>query len=99
MAGIGPAGRLSGAGDSLSRGSVIDRSLCRGERSEAAGNATFHRAGGLRWDQMTISTRPATALDEAGLRAAIAILASRDPDLAAIVARHGPPPLWARPPG
>ncbi|TMF36179.1 MAG: DNA-3-methyladenine glycosylase 2 family protein [Chloroflexi bacterium] len=48
---------------------------------------------------MTISTRPSSALDEAGLQAAVAILASRDPDLAAIAARHGPPPLWARRPG
>lgn len=27
------------------------------------------------------------------------ILACRDPDLAAIVEKYGPPPLWARPPG
>jgi DNA-3-methyladenine glycosylase II len=38
-------------------------------------------------------------LDEAGLRAAVDTLASRDPDLAAVVARHGHPPLWGRPPG
>lgn len=30
---------------------------------------------------------------------AIATLCARDPALAAIVARHGPPPTWARPPG
>lgn len=42
-------------------------------------------------------TRP--PLDEAGVAAAAAILAARDPDLGAIVARHGSPPSWARPPG
>lgn len=30
---------------------------------------------------------------------AIDALCARDPGLAAIVARHGPPPTWARPPG
>jgi DNA-3-methyladenine glycosylase II len=40
-----------------------------------------------------------TSLDEAGLAAAIADLAARDADLAGIVARHGPPPLWDRAPG
>ena len=52
---------------------------------------------------MTITTlrrpAPAPALDEATLRAAAAELAARDADLAGIVERHGPPPLWARPPG
>ena len=38
-------------------------------------------------------------LDAAGLRAAAAELAKRDPDLAAILERLGPPPLWDRPPG
>jgi DNA-3-methyladenine glycosylase II len=38
-------------------------------------------------------------LDESGLRRAVAALASADPDLAGIVERHGPPPLWARDPG
>jgi len=33
------------------------------------------------------------------LAAAVEELAARDPDLAGIVARHGPPPLWDRPPG
>jgi DNA-3-methyladenine glycosylase II len=33
------------------------------------------------------------------LRHAVAELAQRDADLADIVRRHGPPPLWARPPG
>lgn len=33
------------------------------------------------------------------LSQAVDELAARDPDLAGIVARHGPPPLWDRPPG
>ena len=40
-----------------------------------------------------------TRLDHAGLAAGVAILAARDADLAGIVARHGPPPLWDRAPG
>jgi DNA-3-methyladenine glycosylase II len=39
------------------------------------------------------------ALDEKLLATAVAELAARDPQLAAIAGRHGPPPLWARPPG
>jgi DNA-3-methyladenine glycosylase II len=35
----------------------------------------------------------------AGLASAVAELAARDADLARIVARHGPPPLWDREPG
>jgi DNA-3-methyladenine glycosylase II len=38
-------------------------------------------------------------LDEERLLEAVEILADRDPDLASVVRRHGPPPLWARPPG
>jgi DNA-3-methyladenine glycosylase II len=38
-------------------------------------------------------------LDEGTLREAVRVLAERDPDLAAVIARHGVPPLWARPPG
>lgn len=38
-------------------------------------------------------------LDEDTLRAAAQELAARDPDLAGILARHGTPPLWSRPPG
>ncbi len=38
-------------------------------------------------------------LDETGLRLASTELAAADPDLAGIVDRHGPPPLWAREPG
>lgn len=39
------------------------------------------------------------ALDEKLLATAVAELSARDPHLAAIAERHGPPPLWARPPG
>jgi DNA-3-methyladenine glycosylase II len=38
-------------------------------------------------------------LDDAALRAAAEALAARDADLAGILDRHGPPPLWAREPG
>jgi DNA-3-methyladenine glycosylase II len=38
-------------------------------------------------------------LDDDALLAAVDALAGRDPDLAGIVGRHGPPPLWARDPG
>lgn len=40
-----------------------------------------------------------TPLTEASLHHAVAELTQRDADLAQIVARHGPPPLWAREPG
>jgi DNA-3-methyladenine glycosylase II len=39
------------------------------------------------------------ALDSARLATFAEDLASRDPDLAAILERYGPPPLWDRPPG
>ncbi len=48
---------------------------------------------------MTDRAGAPTALDEAGLGRAVAELATRDADLAAIVERLGPPPLWAREPG
>ena len=38
-------------------------------------------------------------LTEASLHRAVAELSQRDDDLAQIVERHGPPPLWAREPG
>lgn len=38
-------------------------------------------------------------LTDASLHEAVNELAQRDADLAQIVARHGPPPLWAREPG
>jgi DNA-3-methyladenine glycosylase II len=38
-------------------------------------------------------------LDDAGLLRGVTDLAAHDPDLAGIVARHGPPPLWGRKPG
>jgi len=40
-----------------------------------------------------------TRLDEAALASGVRALSALDPDLAGIVGRHGPPPLWARPPG
>ena len=39
------------------------------------------------------------ALDDAALQLAVEALSATDPDLAAIVARHGAPPLWGREPG
>lgn len=39
------------------------------------------------------------ALNGASLAVAVEWLATRDPDLAAVVARIGPPPLWDRAPG
>jgi len=38
-------------------------------------------------------------LDRKTLAAAVTELTHRDPDLAAVVRRHGPPPLWVRRPG
>lgn len=40
-----------------------------------------------------------TVFDERTLLAAVDHLAARDPDLAGVMQRYGPPPLWARPPG
>lgn len=42
---------------------------------------------------------PVLSLTEASLHDAVAELSRRDPDLGAVVARYGPPPLWAREPG
>ena len=42
---------------------------------------------------------PAPALDERTLLGAAHLLAGHDPELAAILERFGPPPLWAREPG
>lgn len=42
---------------------------------------------------------PIRALTDATLAEAVDHLAGRDPVLAASVARHGPPPMWARDPG
>ena len=39
------------------------------------------------------------ALNDVSLLVGVEALAAADPDLAGIVARHGPPPLWAREPG
>ena len=51
---------------------------------------------GPRMDPAAVEPR---RLDSAVLVEAVATLAARDQDLAAIVARHGAPPLWDRPPG
>jgi DNA-3-methyladenine glycosylase II len=40
-----------------------------------------------------------SSLDDASLLAAVQELSARDAALARIVARHGPPPMWAREPG
>jgi DNA-3-methyladenine glycosylase II len=40
-----------------------------------------------------------TTFDESTILEAVTELSSRDPDLAAVLGRYGPPPLWARPPG
>ena len=40
-----------------------------------------------------------TELTETNLYQAVEQLAAQDPDLAGVVARYGPPPLWAREPG
>lgn len=42
---------------------------------------------------------PVAPLTEESLRAAADALAAVDPDLAGILERWGPPPLWSRPPG
>lgn len=38
-------------------------------------------------------------LNQTTLRRAVRVLSRRDPDLAGIVKRHGPPPMWERTPG
>ena len=38
-------------------------------------------------------------LDDASMRAAVEALSTRAPALGAVVARYGPPPMWAREPG
>lgn len=43
--------------------------------------------------------QPLTPLTETSLSHAAKLLASRDNDLAAILRKYGPPPLWARRPG
>jgi DNA-3-methyladenine glycosylase II len=50
-------------------------------------------------DRVTVLAMPDPALDVLQLHAAARSLAARDPDLAAILARLGPPPLWNREPG
>jgi DNA-3-methyladenine glycosylase II len=47
----------------------------------------------------TNDVAPPQPLTHEGLLAAVDALSRGDPDLAGIVTRHGPPPLWARSPG
>jgi DNA-3-methyladenine glycosylase II len=47
----------------------------------------------------TASGSPLRPLDETRVALGAAQLAAADPDLAGILVRHGPPPLWAREPG
>ncbi len=65
------------------------------ERMNAVGRGPYPGRVG----QGTVGPMPPDPLDGAALGRAAALLARRDPDLAGILARHGPPPLWARPPG
>ena len=44
-------------------------------------------------------TMSPAGLDDAALLDAARVLGERDPALAAVLARYGPPPLWAREPG
>jgi DNA-3-methyladenine glycosylase II len=66
--------------------------VARGRRSAVRPDAVrgLHGAGGGRLIR---------ALDQTTLERAVVELAERDADLAAIVERFGPPPLWDRPPG
>jgi DNA-3-methyladenine glycosylase II len=52
---------------------------------------------GVRYRPRTVSAGP--PLTEETLRLAVRELMARDPDLASIVRRFGPPPLWDRPAG
>ncbi|MCU1264165.1 MAG: HhH-GPD family protein [Acidobacteria bacterium] len=45
------------------------------------------------------SVRPARPLTLQTLTEAAAALATRDPELAAVLKQHGPPPMWGRTPG
>ena len=47
----------------------------------------------------TVGPAAIVPLDQVALEAAVRELAGRDADLAGIVERHGPPPLWDRRPG
>ncbi len=52
----------------------------------------------MRHDRL-VSAKPTTSLTGATLAAGVAELTARDADLRSIVARFGPPPMWAREPG
>ena len=53
----------------------------------------------MRGERASRTAGPAERLTDERLATAVGHLAERDPDLAGIVARHGPPPLWDRAPG
>jgi len=46
-----------------------------------------------------MTKRPARRLTQAALGLGVEALSAADPDLATVVARFGPPPMWARRPG
>jgi DNA-3-methyladenine glycosylase II len=48
---------------------------------------------------MKVESTPPDALDDRSLLDAVTALGARDPALQAVVARFGPPPMWAREPG
>jgi DNA-3-methyladenine glycosylase II len=75
------------------------RSPWRSIESVAKTGAVQRFAGGAGYGLSMIATSPPGLLDRATLDAAARELGDRDPDLAGILARHGPPPLWDRPPG
>lgn len=48
---------------------------------------------------MSVLSQGSIALSRQMMLEAVAELCRRDADLARVVTRHGPPPMWARPPG
>lgn len=48
---------------------------------------------------LAVCSKEMTPLTETDLARGVRALCRRDPDLARVVARHGPPPLWGRPTG
>jgi DNA-3-methyladenine glycosylase II len=49
--------------------------------------------------EMVIAQVPPVSLSPQSMRDGVAELCRRDPDLARVVATHGPPPMWSRAPG
>jgi DNA-3-methyladenine glycosylase II len=75
--------------DRSGRRMSIPGAAVKGRREYGAMPAEAHRA----------ATRTPRQLNQASLLHATDALAKADPDLGAIVAEFGPPPLWARRPG